>query len=125
MPIYVYECERGHVMEEWQGINDPPYEMLIHGTVPDVKLSPENPLMITTCLAPVRRIIVGTNGHVMDPTGVYQPAPGKDKYGRQNETKITKRQFEKNDQKLRAEMLELAKTGPRLDLAEKKSSRWV
>jgi predicted nucleic acid-binding Zn ribbon protein len=114
MPIYAYECSRGHQFETWQSIKEESLdrctvrETMGHGTV-------------RCCHAAARRIIVAPGGHVMEPNGVYQPLPGMDpKTKRGREEKITKREYEKRDQNLRAEMLQLSKRGPKLDFEPKK-----
>lgn len=112
MPIYPYECARGHYFEVWQSIKDEPLTCCRYEEDGSF------------CPAEVRRIIAPTNGFVMDPTGIYQPIPGKDKYGKQNEEKITRKEFDRRDRALRDEMLETAKRGPRLDVEPKKQSTW-
>lgn len=121
MPIYVYECAKGHQLEEWQGIKDPPFEKIEHSffTLPKGHV---------ICRAAVRRIIVPPGGYVMEPSGVYQPLPGMDpKTKRGREEKITKREYERRDRDLRTRMLATRERGlktSRIDMDPPKRQSW-
>lgn len=87
MPIYEFECSRGHITEEWARIVRIPAKVLCR------------------CGYWAKRIMSLTAGSVIEPNGMYQPLPGLDAHGKTREEKISPREYEKRDRAQRDRML--------------------
>jgi putative FmdB family regulatory protein len=98
MPIYEYECSVHGIQEVWQHITDEPFESCWQASS-------------MPCARDVKRLISRTAGHVLEPRGKYDIAPGLDRHGRQNERKLSPREWARKDDQLRAEMMETRARG--------------
>lgn len=101
MPIYPYLCAVHGEIEIWHSITEKPWRT--HGCD-----APDGTRRI--CRGPLKRLIAGTGGHVMEPSGIYRHVLGPPqidpKTKRMKEEKITKAQFEREDRKLRDSMMD-------------------